>query len=60
MEKKTFHESFWLSQENAAKVNQEISRLKRHLTPWESLVSEVNDSIELLQIAQEENDLFRF
>lgn len=60
MEKKTFEESFWADQENAGKVNQEISRLKRHLTPWESLVSDVNDSIELLQIAQEENDLSVF
>jgi len=60
MEKKTFEESFWADQENAAKVNQEISRLKRHLSPWESLVTEVNDSIELLQIAQEENDLSVF
>jgi len=56
LEKMTFEENFWSDQDNAAKVNQEMSRLKRHLEPWESIVRETNDSIELLQIAQEEND----
>jgi peptide chain release factor 2 len=56
LERMTFDEKFWTDQEKAAKVNQEMSKLKRHIEPWESIIREVNDTIELLQIAQEEND----
>jgi peptide chain release factor 2 len=56
LEQSTFNDNFWADQENAAKVNQEISRIKRHLAPWNTLTGEINDSIELLEIAQAEND----
>jgi peptide chain release factor 2 len=55
-EQSTFSDNFWANQEIAAKVNQEISRIKRHLAPWNILLGEINDGLELLEIAQSEND----
>jgi peptide chain release factor 2 len=55
-EKMTFEESFWADQENAAKINQEISRLRRHIAPWNVLLQEISDSLELLEIAEAESD----
>ncbi|HEY1405439.1 MAG TPA: peptide chain release factor 2, partial [Spirochaetota bacterium] len=55
-EQLTFDENFWTDQDRSAKVNQEISKLKRHLVPWETIIRESSDALELLQIAQEEND----
>jgi len=55
-EQETFKESFWTDQERSAKVNQEMSKLRRHITPWEELMRELKDSIELVEIAQSEGD----
>ena len=55
-EAQAFHESFWADQELSAKVNQEIRRLKRHIEPWDKLVQDIRDSVDLLEIANSEND----
>ena len=52
----TFSETFWADAERSAKVNQEIHRLTRHIEPWDRMKSSVRDSLELLEIAQAEND----
>jgi len=55
-EQETFKESFWTDQERSAKVNQEMSKLRRHIAPWDELTRELNDSLELIEIAQAEAD----
>ena len=55
-EAETFSESFWADQERSAKVNQEIRRFKRHIEPWDKLLQNIRDSIDLLEIANSEND----
>lgn len=52
----TFSETFWADAERSARVNQEIHKLTRHIEPWDKMVSSVRDSLELLEIAQAEND----
>jgi len=56
LEQQTYAENFWGDQENSMKINQEISRLRKKLEPWNALVSEVDDALTLLGIAQEEGD----
>jgi peptide chain release factor 2 len=55
-EQETFKESFWADQERSAKINQEMTKLRRHITPWDELTRELNDSLELIEIAQSEGD----
>ena len=55
-EAETFNEAFWADQERSAKVNQEIRRFKRHIEPWDKLLQDIRDSIDLLEIANSEND----
>ncbi len=56
LEQQTYADNFWGDQENSMKVNQEISRLRKKLEPWNSLEREIDDAMTLLEIAQEEGD----
>ena len=56
LEKESFSEDFWNNRENSEKVMGKLNKLKKRLTPWETLVSQFDDMYELFQIAKEEND----
>ena len=56
LEKETHAENFWQNVEKATLVNQDISRLKRRVEPWDILRRELDDACELIDIALEEND----
>lgn len=56
LEKETVKDDFWQNKERFASINQQISSLKRKIEPWDRLVSEINESIELLQIAFDDKD----
>ena len=55
-EKETFQDNFWKDQNRVAQVNQEISRLKRRVFPWDELIREVSETKELMEIALSESD----
>ncbi len=56
LEKETFQDNFWKDQNRVAQVNQEISRLKRRVFPWDELIREVSETKELMEIALSESD----
>ncbi len=56
LEKMTYSEGFWNDKENSAAINKELSALKKKVEPWDSIVSDLQDSHELLNIAIEEDD----
>ena len=56
LEKETHAENFWQNVEKATLVNQDISRLKRRVEPWDILRRELDDACELIDIALEEDD----
>ena len=56
LEKESFSEGFWNNRENSEKVMGKLNKLKKRLTPWETLVLQFDDIYELFQIAKEEND----
>ena len=56
LQKETLKEDFWKDQERLAKVNQEISRLKKKIEMWDSFKSELAENIELMDMAVEEGD----
>ena len=57
LEMETHNDDFWHNVERAKNITQDISRLKKKVEPWEALRSEVDDSLELMEIAQGENDI---
>jgi peptide chain release factor 2 len=56
LEKKTYEENFWNNQEESSRVNKEIAGIKRKVEPWDKLLTEITDTIELFEMAREEND----
>lgn len=56
LEKEAAQENFWQDKDRFPVVNQEISRLNKKINPWDHLVSRVDESIELFDMALEEND----
>lgn len=56
LQKETENPNFWNDMDNARKINQQIGDLKKRYEPWVSLVSSINDSVDLLQLAASEND----
>ncbi|HPA71651.1 MAG TPA: peptide chain release factor 2 [Spirochaetota bacterium] len=56
LERETQDGSFWQNVEKATQVNQEISRLKKKVEPWDVLRREVEETLDLMEIAMEEND----
>jgi peptide chain release factor 2 len=56
LEKETFQDNFWKDKNRVTQVNQEISRLKRRIFPWDELIREVSETKELMEIALSESD----
>ncbi len=57
LEKETQDGNFWQDKEKATRVNRELSMLRKKYEPWVRLRREVEDSIDLIEIAGEENDV---
>jgi len=57
LEGETQKEDFWQNKEKFAETNQEISKLKKKIDPWDRLISDLNESIELIDMASSENDI---
>ena len=56
MEKQTLDGDFWSNAENSAKVLRNIKQLKSKIENYEKLVSRVEDTLVLTEMAIEEND----
>ena len=56
LEEETYKTDFWSDQERSAQVNQEISRLKRKIEPWDELIKDVGETVEFLEMALDEDD----
>ncbi|MDC7219351.1 MAG: peptide chain release factor 2 [Spirochaetales bacterium] len=56
LESQSADPNFWDDRETAEKILSNLKRLKGRYEPWEKLVSDLNDCIELLELAKEEGD----
>lgn len=56
MEKQTHAENFWADAQKASRVNQEISKLRKKVSPWDQLRDQVRDDTALLEMAEAEGD----
>ncbi|MDC7223022.1 MAG: peptide chain release factor 2 [Spirochaetales bacterium] len=56
LENQSADPNFWNDREQAEKILSELKRLKGRYEPWEALVSDLQDCIELLDLAKEEGD----
>ncbi len=56
LEQESVKDDFWKDKERFAEVNQEMSRLKKKIEPWESFITELSDSSELMDMALSEDD----
>ncbi len=56
LEKESGDPEFWNDRENAEKKLAQLKRLKNKFEPWEKLVSDLEDVMELFELAQEESD----
>ncbi len=56
LEQQTYGEDFWKDMERGAVVNQEISRLKKKIEPWDRLQSSIAEARDLMAMALPESD----
>ncbi len=56
LEDETRLDDFWKDKERFAEVNRQLSLLKKRVDPWKSLIRDVEDLVELTDLAIEEND----
>ena len=56
LEQESMKQDMWQDQERMAGITQEISRLKRKVEPWEELMRDLNEALELMDMASSEND----
>ncbi|HOW83438.1 MAG TPA: peptide chain release factor 2 [Spirochaetota bacterium] len=56
LEKETMSANFWQDKERFALVNQEISRLKKKIEPWEALMRDLSEAGEFMEMALAEED----
>ena len=56
LEKETLKDDFWKDKDKFAKVNQKISMLKKKIAPWDFLLNEIYETVELLDLAISEMD----
>ncbi len=56
LEGETREPEFWKDQERVARVNKEISRLKKKTGPWDQLMNRISESSELFEMAMTEED----
>jgi len=50
------NDDIWQNQSKFTEINQAISNLKKKIEPWDFLDSEINESIELAKMAEEEGE----
>lgn len=56
LEQEIQKDDIWKDQVTFTKINQEISGIKRKIEPWDSIISDITESVELLEMAIEEAD----
>ncbi len=56
LERETQMDGFWKDKERFAEVNQELSRVRRKVDPWRSIVNGLSETKELMEMAIAEND----
>lgn len=56
LEKQTHAEDFWADAQKASRVNQEISKIRKKISPWDELREQVHDDIALFEMAEAEGD----
>ncbi len=56
LEQETLKDDFWTNKEQAAKINSEISQMKKRIDPLGKLYAEVQEAIELMELAMKEDD----
>ena len=56
LESETIKDDFWKDKERFARINREISILKKRIEPWESLMNDVNETVQLMEMAIVEMD----
>lgn len=56
LEDETKRDDFWQNKERFTQVNQELSLLKKRIDPWVTLIKDVDEAAELLELALAEND----
>jgi len=56
LEKETLKDDFWQDKTRFTEVNQEVSRLKKKIEPWEKLLGEADETTEFMEMAMSEND----
>jgi peptide chain release factor 2 len=56
LEKETFKEDFWKDPEKSAKINRQISILKKKTETWDKLRSDTDETEELMEMALHEGD----
>ncbi len=56
LEKETFKEDFWKDPEKSARINQQISMLKKKTETWEKLLADTEETVELMEMALHEGD----
>ncbi len=56
LEQESLKEDFWKDKERYAVTNREISILKKKIEPWDNILNEVNEAVELMEMAMIEMD----
>ena len=56
LEAETQKDDFWKDKEKFSEINQQISRLKKKVDPWDSLMADVKETRELMDMALSELD----
>lgn len=57
LEQEIQKDDIWKDQVLFTRINQEISGIKRKIDPWDKIISDITESIELLEMAVEESDI---
>lgn len=57
LEQEIQKDDIWKDQVTFTRINQEISGIKRKIEPWDTIISDITESVELLEMAIEESDL---
>ena len=56
LEKETQQENFWEDKERFTKINKEISRLKKKIEVWDGFQIEIQETLDLMELALSEQD----
>lgn len=56
LEQEIQKDDIWKDQASFTRINQEISNIKRKIEPWDQLIANISETLELLEISIEEYD----